>query len=442
MEITNKAIQLFKQQRKEFIAHLVHTRDRYFPNFQFFKPHKRFVFAFCRALLTQQHILINCPPRIGKTETFRLLVIASLTFPNFKDLKILYVCYSDDLAANFSNLIKRVLEEDYELIEGKGKQNELQIAATNNYLYSRGIGGSITGRGFDIIIIDDLYKGWDDVRNPKYTQKLIDFYQVGLVTRLNNPQYGSIFCIMTRWTKQDFCNYLVKEQDFKNIKIPALNKNQESNFHPFKTTEDFLRIKEQIGALEFESLYQQNPLESIETYLTKEELNIIDPEEVPTSPDVSFCIIDTTYKANSSSDFFALILYYKKDNKIYLVEALQKKLTAKEQEDFILDYIKLKNVHYVFVEDAGHGNYLIQKYKFRGLKTKNKNKEARFLEAIPIIKQKLYIPRNQKLIIDYLITYPNVQNDDLIDCVSYLAQVEVASPNRKVVLNRSIENFL
>jgi len=94
------------------------------------------------------------------------------------------------------------------------------------------------------------------------------------------------------------------------------------------------------------------------------------------------------------------------------------------------------------VEEAGHGNYLIQKYKFRGLKTKNKNKEVRFLEAIPIIKQKLYIPRNQKLIIDYLITYPNVQNDDLIDCVAYLAQVEVASPNRKVILNRSIENFL
>ncbi len=192
--------------KKDFLVHLKQTRDLYFPHYKFYKFNYKFIKYFLNSLFDGQRILINAPPRIGKSLTFKLIATACLTYEKFNDFKILYCSYGQEFANTFSNDIKLLLQANYNLYQGYSKLNELKLESNNNYLYATGIGGKLTGRGFDLIILDDLYKNFDEYLSKKYNTKLINFYNNVLITRLNNVNKGSVFCIMTRWGVGTFRN--------------------------------------------------------------------------------------------------------------------------------------------------------------------------------------------------------------------------------------------
>jgi phage terminase large subunit-like protein len=375
--------------------------------------------------------------------TFKLIATACLTYEKFNDFKILYCSYGQEFANTFSNDIKLLLQANYNLYQGYSKLNELKLESNNNYLYATGIGGKLTGRGFDLIILDDLYKNFDEYLSKKYNTKLINFYNNVLITRLNNINKGSVFCIMTRWGAGDFSEYLVNEKNFINIRIPALNSKGESNFSPLRTTEHFLKIKNEESSLfTFYAQYQQEPVQNTGNYLEKSELNLIDYSQIPTNPDKSIVVIDTSFENKESSDFFAMIHYYIKDDKIFVYNVIEKRLNAVQQEQFIANYINNNNVDFVFVENKGIGSYLIQKYKFRELNPKKRSKEQRFLDSLNLIKTRLYIPTKYINLVEYLIYFPNIKNDDLIDCITYLNDIEILNKSRPVHTGLNIVDLL
>ncbi|KKN12825.1 hypothetical protein LCGC14_1012600 [marine sediment metagenome] len=129
--------------------------------------------------------------------------------------------------------------------------------------YATGIGGTLTGRGSDIAIIDDPVKNREEANSPRIRKKTIDWYRSTLYTRLSPS--GAVILVMTRWHPGDLAGILLKEMEsgdgdeFVIIKLRAIDADNNALWpsqYPLERLESIRKVE---GSREWESLYQQNP---------------------------------------------------------------------------------------------------------------------------------------------------------------------------------------
>lgn len=264
-------------------------------------------------------IILELPPRHGKSE------LASIKFPawvlgNHPDLPIMVTSYSADLAVRFGSKARDLVNSDKyhavfntSLKEDSKAKNFWNTQQGGGY-NSVGIGGSITGKGFKIGIVDDPFKNREEANSETIRQKVWDWYTSTFYTRQEGGT--AIIVIMTRWHKDDLVGRLLEaEQEailselpkgtydqWKVIKFPAIAEEDEEHRQegealwpekfPLATLE---KIKNTIGAFDWASLYQQDPINS-ETQEFKEEYFTYFKEEELTGEGVNLddFVIDIT----------------------------------------------------------------------------------------------------------------------------------------------------
>jgi len=232
-------------------------------------------------------LLVTMPPRHGKSE------ICSHWFPvwylsTFPQKRIILASYEANFAASWGMKVRDSLRDAYEQGLSDAARGEWQLDGYDGGMYTAGVGGAVTGRGANILIIDDPVKNAEEANSPVYREKAWEWYRSTAHSRLE-PE-GAVVLIMTRWHKDDLAGRLLEQStdEWEVINFPAiaeeddeLGRNVGEALWPERfDKEALLAIQETSGSYWWAALYQQNPTVREGGMFRREWFEIVD--KVPT----------------------------------------------------------------------------------------------------------------------------------------------------------------
>jgi len=217
-------------------------------------------------------VMVTMPPRAGKSRrTSRWGPVWYLR--RQPDHRFMLASYAAHLADDHGRWVRNTITEHaptlgISLKYGSQAANRFDIDRHEGGMVTAGVGGALTGRGAHVAAVDDPFKGSEDAGSPTQRDRVWDWWQAVLLTRLE-PQ-GSVLLVNTRWDDDDLSGRLLKEEpeDWIVIDLPALaltdddplgRKPGEALWPERFTADDYARIRKSVGERVWWSLYQQQP---------------------------------------------------------------------------------------------------------------------------------------------------------------------------------------
>ena len=229
---------------------------------------------------TDKHLCISIAPRHSKSSIVTLTYPLWLIFQN-PDLNILIVNAEASLSENFGIRLREYVKEygeifDVYLSDVKHSSTHIKFEDKNGRLYKgsirlTGASGSITGQDADILILDDVYKGFQDIV-PSLLEKKIEWFKTMILQR-KEPN-TKLLILHTRWASNDLTGYLMENSPDKYdfISYPAI-KEDGTPLWKERYTIDFLNAqKEEMGERLFSSIFQQRPLDETGSFFNLEKI--------------------------------------------------------------------------------------------------------------------------------------------------------------------------
>jgi len=421
-------------------------------------------------------MIVNLPPRHGKSEliSFYFLVWYSFIYP-YNNL--IFVSYNQGIAKYFGNKVINLIEEKgskYGVILNKRSKSgkEFVIDKYGGTYSFTGIGGTLTGKGANLIVIDDPIKNNQDAFSKTKRENLWDWYQSTLFTRLE-PN-SKLLLVMTRWHQDDICGRLLEKmekqpQNWDLLKLPILAKendllNRKSGQLLWEgrfELSEILERKETLGDFWFSALYQQEPnisngeifkkqyfryfeIEFIEEkkylILNKSSIN----QRVIKLDDCKiFVTMDLAISTKTKADWTVLLVFaVTKDNDIMILDIIREKVEPIEHINLIQQcYNKYKPI-LIGIEKVQYQTSLIKEGLKIGLPIMEliPNGE-KWVRALPMgarmQSEKVYFLNTAKWLAsfeDELMSFPNGNHDDQVDAFSYISQI--IDPSRQLFENR------
>jgi hypothetical protein len=216
--------------------------------------------------------MVTMPPRAGKSRR------TSRWGPAWylrrqRDHRFMLASYAAHLADDHGRWVRNTITEHaptlgIDLRYGSQAANRFDIAGHEGGMVTAGVGGPLTGRGAHVAVVDDPFKGSEDAGSPTQRERVWDWWQSVLLTRLE-PQ-GSVLLVNTRWDDDDLSGRLLKEEpdDWIVIDLPAialtdddpLGRQPGEALWPERYNEDdYARIRKSVGERVWWALYQQQP---------------------------------------------------------------------------------------------------------------------------------------------------------------------------------------
>lgn len=401
---------------------------------------------------TLTRLLVQCPPRHGKSELAKLF--AGYYLLRYQNRYVGVSSYSADLAYTFS----RASRAYYERAGGKFNPASQSVQFWETELkggcWAAGSGGSITGKGGHALILDDPVKGREEAESPAYIRKLHDWYKSTLRTRLN-PEDGSIVIIQTRWSQTDAIGLVMdlEEQapeDFREgwhmIDFPAEYESWDYRPHIpecITVEEDFRtvtgqalcperydekalgQIKASIGSREYGALYQQNPQANDAAIFKPSWWKFRSMEEVEWNRVI--LSVDCAFTATETSDFVAIsAIGQREDGTFDIIDVINERLDVVGTMEAIQQAAFRFNPAAVLIERAANGEAVIQMMSKRlpniiGIRP-DKSKIARASGAAPMIEAgNVYMPLESswlRFALDQFASFPIGKNDDIVDSIT------------------------
>jgi len=215
-----------------------------------------------------KRLMITMPPRHGKSE------LASRRFPAWylgrnPDKQIIAASYNSDLANDFGREVRNIVHSpefmalfDTGLAQDSKAANRWHTDAGGMYV-AAGVGTAITGRGADILLIDDPFKDRQEADSEVTRQRVWDWYTSTAYTRLMPG--GAVVVINTRWHDDDLSGRLLEEQEkdgdkWELLSLPAISPDGQPLWADWYPLERLEQIKSVLPARDWNALYQQNPI--------------------------------------------------------------------------------------------------------------------------------------------------------------------------------------
>ncbi|MBQ1992283.1 MAG: phage terminase large subunit [Clostridia bacterium] len=392
-------------------------------------------------------LIITMPPRSGKSE------IVSRRFPayflgKYPDLSIISVSYSATLAEDFCRDVQRIIDSDEykavfpntKLSDKKDKNYKrtsdiFEIVGHKGVYCSAGVGGGITGKGCDILIIDDPIKNRQEANSENTRKKIFDWYSSTAYTRLS--PIGGVIMMCTRWHLDDLIGKVLNDKGqkpFHVISYPAIAEHDEPHrkqgeaLHPERFSLEILNeIKSTLSASDWLSLYQQRPTPEGGAIFETSKLRYYDESSEPKRFDQIVGSWDMTFKENKTSDFVVGQLWGRKGSEFYLLDMVRDRMDfVKTLKVFINFANKHKNCNCWLVEDKANGTAIISTLKkhISGIIpiTPKESKQERAYAITPYLEAgNIFFPKNQKFTKDLeeeMLQFPAGAHDDTIDSMT------------------------
>jgi len=404
--------------------------------------HKRMASAFDRiAKGTLKRLIVNMPPRHTKSEFASYLLPAYLMGRN-PALQALEATHTAELAVKFGRKVRDLMDSDrYKelfpevLLKQDSKAAGRWDTNKGGSYFAVGVGGAVTGRGADILIIDDPHSE-QDAMSDLALDNAWDWYQGGPRTRLQPG--GAIVLVMTRWGTKDLTARLLKAQANRSadrwevIEFPAILPSGNPLWPEFWKLEELEAVKASLSAQKWNAMYQQQPTND-EGAILKREWWRVWPHDDP--PVVNYIIqsYDTAYSKKETADFSAIttwgVFYPNQDSgpNIILLDVKRGRWDFPELKRIAKDEYKQWNPDNVLIEAKATGVTLQQELRRAGIPVTMYNpggrragtdKVSRANSVAPILESGMvWAPETlwAEELIEECASFPNGDYDDMVD---------------------------
>jgi predicted phage terminase large subunit-like protein len=327
-----------------------------------------------------KRLIITVPPRHLKS------IIASVALPAWylghnPSERVICVSYSAELAKTHANDFRRVVTDPvYQAVFPKmvlSRETDSEIHTTlRGRRYATSIGGTLTGRGGNLIIIDDPLKPADAVSDVS-RQRVIEWYGSTLSTRADDKQTARTIVVMQRIHVDDLVGHLLEtEAGFEVLNLPAVAQSTSTYdlgdsrahirekgdlLHPAHESVEVLRqIKKSMGSMLFSAQYQQSPEPAGGKIIKRKMLRYYSAvERRPT--DRIVLSWDIALSEKEKSDCSACVVLLNRGDLYYVFEVIRGKFPFNELKDKIIE-VKRRygNAAAHVIEESGISYGLIQ----------------------------------------------------------------------------------
>lgn len=410
--------------------------------------------ATCHALMevhrgAEKRLVITKPPRHLKSITASVAFVAWV-LGHDPTARIMVASYSQDLARHHSNQTRMIMESDWYRRDFPGTRisdrgnRALELETTAGGVRKAvSVGGSITGFGADIIIVDDCMKA-DEARSPTVRQELRNWYDNTLLSRLNDKASGRIISIQQRLHEDDLPAYLL-EKGYRHLNLPAIAIKDEvipiglgrmhhrrvgDLLNPAREDQATLeQLRRDLGPVAFSAQYQQEPVTPEGNMIRLEWFGTYD--EAPPRHRFSRIIQswDTGMTAQPTSDYSVCTTwgFELEEHQWYLLDVFRKRLDFPDLKRAVIDLRNRYRADKVIMEEAGSGYALYQDLRATGdlrlvMISPASSKEERFNGCLAEVEAGHFLlPVEAPWLDDFrreLQAFPDGKHDDQVDSFS------------------------
>ena len=307
-----------------------------------------------------KRLIENVPPRHLKTLVTSIVLPAWLLGhdPSKQILSVTYAQdFSDSLARKSRTLMTSPFYEalfDTRLAKGREAVSDFETTAGGNR-FSTSVGGVLTGRGADIIIIDDPLKA-DDALSEARRRSVNEWFDNTLRSRLNSQEKGAIIIVAQRLHADDVVAHVQQHESWDVLSFPAIAQLDET--YDFLTPYGRRRIHRKAG-----EILQPDPQPPSGIIVKREWLKFYDPSDPPKQFDQIFQSWDTANKDTELSDFSVCTTWGLKDRRLFLLDVYRHKLEFPALKRAVRDLAELHRAKIVLIEDKASGSSLIQELR-------------------------------------------------------------------------------
>jgi predicted phage terminase large subunit-like protein len=405
-------------------------------------------------------VMINMPPRHGKSE------LISKYFPfwylgNFPDKQLLLTSYATEFAASWGRKVRDMIDIygssmfGIHLDKSNRSAHNFKISEHSGFMNCIGAGGQITGKGADLIIIDDPIKNDAEANSITIRDNIWNWYSTTCYTRLEPD--GILILVMTRWHEDDLCGRIIHnegemfEKNWIHLSLPAIAKENDplsrnegealwKHRFPIEKIND---IKKTLGNYWFASLYQQEPSPADGGIFNSAYFRYFDEidgvvklygDDKVKNQLISKCriyaVIDLAVSTSDKADYTVLLIFAVTPNhEILILDIVRQRMEGAGHLGLLENIYRKWQPITIGIESVQYQKSLVQQAKRKGLPVKelrpDKDKVSRALTiAARIEAGTVYFKARQPWLGDLeneLLQFPNGKNDDQVDALSYVA---------------------
>ncbi|WP_109486854.1 phage terminase large subunit [Occallatibacter savannae] len=417
----------------------------------------------CRLGRTKR-LIVNLPPRTLKSHATSVALPAWI-LGHDPSAQIICASYGQDLAdkhardcrALMQSAFYRQLFPNTVLAPDRLAVNDFMTTAKGCRL-ATSVGGALTGRGADIIILDDIMKP-DDALSEVRRNAANEWYFNTLFSRLNSKEYGRIIIVMQRLHQGDLIGEVLDREPWKHFSMPAIATVDETypyetvfgprvfsrkageSIHPERdSVQVYESIRANLGEYKFESQYQQEPMPLAGGMIKRDWLTFYEPSQLPTSFTYLLQSWDTASKTSEMNDFSVGTTWGLYEEKFYVLDVYRKRVEFPELKRAVIEAYQKHQPHKVLIEDKASGTALIQElqrefvYGVESYKAEpGSDKRMRFAaQSIQFEKGNVLLPSQAPWLDEYVreITgFPGTKHDDAVDSTSQALHILTAQIN-------------
>ena len=421
--------------------------ERVWPTFISGAHHKRMADAFERvANGTCKRLIINMPPRHTKSE-FASYLLPAWFLGKFPHKKVIQASNTGELAVGFGRKVRNLVDSEVynNIFPNLALQADSKAAGRWNTskggdYFAIGVGGTVTGKGADVLIIDDPHSEQEAAMaasNPDIYDKVFEWYTSGPRQRLQPG--GAIVVVMTRWAQRDLTGQVLKSaaqrsgEEWEVIEFPAILPSGRPLWPQFWSLAELEALREELPNSKWQAQYQQNPVGN-ESAIVKRDWWKWWEKDDPPRCDYILQSWDTAFEKTQRADYSAGttwgIFDCEEDNfapNIILLNTYKKRVEFPElKRDVMREYTDYEPDSLI-VEKKASGAPLIYDLRAMGIPvqeytpSKGQDKIARLNSVSDIIASgKVWVPRTRwaEELVDEVAAFPSGEHDDLVDATT------------------------
>ena len=390
-----------------------------------------------------KRLMISLPPRHTKSE-FGSFLLPAWFLGRDSTKKIIQCSNTAELAVGFGRKVRNLVDSEAyaRIFPNVGLRSDSKAAgrwSTNGggEYFAIGVGGTVTGKGADLLIIDDPHSEQEAAiasSNPEVYDKVYEWYSSGPRQRLQPG--GAIIVIMTRWSKRDLIGKILQMnaerdgEEWEVINLPAILPSGNSLWPEFWSIEELTALKNELPVSKWNAQYQQTPTGDSGALVKREWWKTWEGEDPPKCEYI-IQSWDTAFTKNERSDYSACTtwgVFYKNENpddsNIILLDAFKSRMEFPELKAKAMEMYKEWEPDAFIIEAKASGAPLIYELRSMGIPvseftpTRGNDKISRMNSVTDLFASgKVWAPARRwaEEVIEEMAAFPNSDHDDLVD---------------------------
>ena len=419
------------------------------PTFISGRHHKIMADAFERVARGElKRLIINMPPRHTKSE-FASYLLPAWFLGKFPHKKVIQTSHTAELAVGFGRKVRNLVDSEVynNIFPSLTLQADSKAAGRWNTskggdYFAIGVGGAVTGKGADLLIIDDPHSEQEAALaqvNSEIYDKTYEWYTSGPRQRLQPG--GAIVIVMTRWSQKDLTGQVLKAsaqrggEEWKVIEFPAIMPSGNPLWPEFWSLEELEALREELPNSKWQAQYQQQPTSDVSAIIKRDWWQIWEDDDPP-SCEFIIQSWDTAFLKSERADYSACTtwgVFYKPDDtgetqaNIILLNAFKKRMEFPELKMRAYEEWKEWSPDAMIVEAKAAGSPLIFELRQMGIPvseftpSKGNDKIARLNAVADLFASgRVWVPNRRwaEELVEEVAAFPSGEHDDMVDSMT------------------------